>query len=76
VCLWGGFRSLVHSSLTHSYLHCIPSIYTATSWRLSYSGMHDDGPSPALQEGGVMSQLIARSPESQQSSDEHLTGVG
>ena len=41
----------------------------------SYSGMHDDGPLPALQEGGVMSQLIACVQKAKETNDEYLTGI-
>jgi hypothetical protein len=41
----------------------------------SYSGMHDDGPLPALREGGVMSQLIACVQKAKETNDEYLTGI-
>jgi hypothetical protein len=37
--------------------------------------MHDDGPLPTLQEGGVMSQLIACVQKAKDTNDEYLTGI-
>jgi hypothetical protein len=82
VCAWAAaFHQFAHSSpiRTGSFLfelYFIAFIYTQPqAGDYSYSGMHDDGPIPAPQEGGVMSQLIACVQKAKETNDEYLTGV-